>query len=73
MLYGSISHDPVIMSGGREYGPYLASMLYGSISHDPLIMRVVESVGHILQVEVISVLGVVAVVGGGCSYSGQLF
>ena len=48
-------------------------MLYGSISHDPVIMRVVESMGHILQVEVMSVLGVVAVVGGGCSYTGQLF
>ena len=36
-------------------------------------MRVVECTGHILQVEVMSVLGVVAVVGGGCCYTGQLF
>ena len=36
-------------------------------------MRVVECTGHILQVEVMSVLGVVAVVGGGCCYTGQLY
>ena len=48
-------------------------MFYGCISHDPVIMRLVESTGHILQVEVLSVLGVVAVVGGGCSYTGQIY